>query len=71
MRAIKIWEFYKSPKKYQEMSTNGGDEDWVALIPKELDYVPSFMEEGTSFGCCSVDRFNLKNGDILLIGSHA
>ena len=74
-KAIKIWRFENAPVKYQELTKHGGDEDWVALVPKEVwkseyAYIP-FLEEGTSFGCCDVSRDKLANGDMILIGAHA
>jgi hypothetical protein len=74
---IKIWRFEDAPLKYQDMSINGGDEDWVAEIPAQhyKKYgIPTFMLEGSSFGYCSVDEFDYElNGDKykIVIGSHA
>lgn len=74
-RPIKIWRFDVAPIRYQKLREPGGDEDWIALVPKEVwkseyDYIP-FLEEGTSFGCCSVSKDKLPNGDMILIGAHA
>ncbi len=71
-KVIKVWKFYDAPKKYRDLSTNGGDEDWVALVPKEfvIDWI-GWMEEGTSFGCCTVHEYKLKNGNVIRIGCHA
>ena len=30
---IKVWRFEDAPKKYRALSTNGGDEDWIAFVP--------------------------------------
>ena len=73
---IKVWRFEDAPLRYRKMSTSGGDEDWVAYIPKEYlngpnsNYIP-WAEEGSPFGCCSVDIFTLPDGDEIRIGSHA
>lgn len=68
---IKIWHFKDAPKKYRKLSTNGGDEDYLAFIPEHYknEYFP-FLEEGTNFGCFSVDKVEV-NGGIILIGSHS
>jgi hypothetical protein len=68
---VKVWRFEESPKEYQALSKNGGDEDWVAFIPDEMKYywVP-WLEHGTPFGCCCVDEFKV-DGGMVKIGSHA
>ena len=72
VKSIKIWRFDDAPKKYRDMSRSGGDEDWVAIIPPNyVNEYFGFLQEGTSFGCCTVDEFILNDGSKLLIGSHA
>jgi hypothetical protein len=76
---IKIWRFEDAPLKYQDMSINGGDEDWVAEIPMKTykqwgNDIPIFMQEGSLYGCCSVDELDYEfNGGRykIVIGSHA
>lgn len=70
-RMIRIWEFYDAPKRYQDLSQNGGDEDWVAVLPPYMETIPMFFDEGGSFGCCTVERHHLENGETVLIGCHA
>jgi hypothetical protein len=71
---IKIWQFSNAPEEYKELSTNGGDEDWIAFIPDEMDETRDahlgFLEEGTPFGWCCVNEHLVPNGRIL-IGCHA
>lgn len=69
---IKIWPFYDAPEEYRSLSTHGGDEDWLALLPPfyKDQYIP-WMEEGSSFGCCEVSEHTLPNGYIVKIGAHA
>lgn len=70
-KMIKVWPFYDAPKEYQEMSKNGGDEDWVAFVPAALANTwIGWLEEGQSFGCCSVDEY-VVDGGVIKIGSHA
>jgi len=47
---IKVWPFSEAPDTYRLMSTNGGDEDWVALVPLEWKdrYYIGWLEEGMS-----------------------
>lgn len=66
---IRVWPWDGAPASLRELSTNGGDEDWVALVPVGWD-CPAWMEQGTMFGCCCVDRFEVLAGTVY-IGSHA
>jgi len=75
IKPIKIWEFNDAPIEFQNTSKNGGDEDWLALIPPnyEKTYIP-FLESD-SFGCCGIDEYPIIKGKYknykILIGSHA
>lgn len=68
---ILIWRFCDTPKEIQDLSPHGGDEDWVAYIPKNYtaEYL-GFLEEGSNFGCCGVSEHSYGDGKIL-IGAHA
>ena len=68
---IKVWEFYDAPKKLQELSGHGGDEDWIAFVPEKYKdmYIP-WLESGSSFGCCAVSEHKVLNGKVY-IGAHA
>lgn len=70
-RTIKVWQFEDAPAILRDLSTNKGDEDWLALIPPSLAdrYIP-WLEEGT-FGVYSVNDYTLSDGSIVKIGSHA
>jgi len=68
---IKVWRFNDAPKALQDLSTNGGDEDWLAVIPANYDeYIP-WLESGSPFGCCCVDAYELPTGETVYIGSHS
>lgn len=68
---ILVWEFYRAPQEYRDLSPHGGDEDWVALLPAEWkDNTPSWIEMG-SFGCCDVSQHELPDGRVVCIGAHA
>jgi hypothetical protein len=76
---IKIWRFEDAPKEYQKLSTNGGDEDWLALMPNKFNGgdIPIFLQEwqeGMAFGYCNVDEYKIKIKNKIykvIIGSHA
>lgn len=69
-RAILVWAFEDAPEELRALSNNGGDEDWLALVPMDYgtDYV-SWIESGP-FGCCGVDKIETEFG-LVFIGSHA
>jgi len=70
---FKIWEFKDAPKKYSTLSTNGGDEDWVAFVPESMDdtwKVFNFFEYNNKFGDCE-DNTHDVDGGAVYIGSHA
>lgn len=72
VQPIKIWRFYDAPMKYQNLSEHGGDEDWVAEVPKKI-YIKEwlgFLRPGTNFGCSDVSTHKLKD-KVILIGAHA
>jgi hypothetical protein len=71
---IRVWRFDDAPEELRNLSGNGGDEDWLALIPPKLgDEYIGWMEEGSAFGCCCVHRYWHPElpGYIVVIGSHS
>jgi hypothetical protein len=72
-KPILIWKFEEAPKIYQRLSNHGGDEDWIAFIPRHIimrGVTPMFLEEGTAFGCCDVEKHKVYDGEVW-IGAHA
>ena len=68
---VKVWQFGDAPQEYRDLSTHGGDEDYVAFVPDALrDYWFMFLDEGTPFGCCCVSEHKVKGGKVL-IGAHS
>ena len=69
---ILVWRFEDAPKHLQELSDNGGDEDWLAVVPPWLagDWI-NWM--GTAFGCCCVNEYKHPDldGYVVRIGCHA
>ena len=69
--SLLVWRFYDAPAVLQEVSTNGGDEDFLLLIPAGYEGWLGWAEEGTRFGSCGVDEFELPNGWYIRIGYHS
>lgn len=70
---ILVWPFDDAPPEYRALSTHGGDEDWVAFVPEHETYAwgpPSWMSEGSNFGCCCVSETAVDGGKVY-IGAHA
>lgn len=42
-KAIRLWAWDEAPEVYRGLSTHGGDEDGVALIPKGVE-IPWWLE---------------------------
>ena len=72
--AITVWRWQDAPLALRHLSQNGGDEDWVAVVPPALAeaWIP-WMDEGSSFGCCDVSEYPHPElpGYVVKIGSHA
>lgn len=73
LNAIIVWPFHDAPEALQSLSHshNGGDEDWLALVPPILKDRYVGWLESDRFGCCNVDKIKLKNDYIVYIGCHA
>lgn len=69
---ILVWAFCDTPQPLRELSGHGGDEDWLAWIPKErAGEWFGWMESGSPFGCCDVSEHTLSDGSQVRIGAHA
>jgi hypothetical protein len=73
---ITVYRFENAPKELQALSTNGGDEDWLAIVPKHLkDEWIGWLEEGSAFGRCCVEIHEHPNpnkrGYQIRIGCHS
>jgi hypothetical protein len=71
MDPIKVWDWDDAPEELKALSPHGGDEDWVALIPKH--YADRYIGwlECDAFGCCDASTHSLPDGSIVRIGAHA
>lgn len=68
---IRVWRFYDAPEKFRKLSGHGGDEDWLALVPKDFPGGVPDWAFSQAFGCCDVSEHRLKNGAMVVIGAHA
>jgi hypothetical protein len=70
---IHVWRFGDAPKHLRDLSTNGGDEDWLAEVAPEVAGMSSlWMTSGSAFGFCDVDEYPhpTRPGWVVRIGSH-
>lgn len=75
VKAIVVWRFDDAPRVLQHLSTNGGDEDWIAYIPADVyedcgGYIP-WIESGAFDAGLEAEKIKLPCGDWIYIGSHA
>ena len=66
---IKVWEFDDAPPHLRDLSTNGGDEDWLVLIP--AGRTRPHWTEVSPFVVCGVDEHHQPDGSLVLIAYHA
>jgi len=68
--AYMVWPFRDAPTFLQALSVNGGDEDWVVLIPLGLgDPLPAWIEFTDSMR--DPIRYTLTTGHVVYIGAHS
>lgn len=70
---IRVYRFSDAPADLRALSNNGGDEDWLAIVPadyEERHYI-SWLQEGSPFGVCTIERHELLDGSAVYIGCHA
>lgn len=70
-KVILVWRFDDAPGQLKALSTNGGDEDWLALLPVEFAEAWIPWLDTDAFSCCSIDTHKLPDGRVVRIGSHA
>lgn len=71
--SMRIWVFSDAPQRLQDLSTNGGDEDWLVYIPAAFlakHDVPFFCE-ASPFAVCSLIEIPVIDGSKFLIATHA
>lgn len=70
--AIIVWKFDDAPEDLRNLSRNGGDEDWLAVVPAHManEWI-GWLEDPTPFGVCCIQEEILADGRKVVIGSHA
>lgn len=67
-----VWRFQDAPKHLQVLSQNGGDEDWLVEVPREMFYdgTPNWIER---MDCDTPQQYEhpTKPGWYVCIGAHA
>jgi hypothetical protein len=66
-KTIFVWRFRDAPGELRAYSMHGGDEDWVVLLPEDVDGWP-FTHQ--AFGS-QVSEHPLPDGRMVLIAAHA
>lgn len=74
---IYVYPYHGAPAELQ-ISINGGDEDWLAILPPVYkDNLPLWMDNHGPFGCSGIDQLAHPSkvlgdqGWTIVIGSHA
>lgn len=70
-KMIRVWRWEDAPEEYRKLSTAGGDEDWVAVLPAVMKDQHIGWLEGDAFGACDVDTYELPDGRVVKIGAHS
>lgn len=72
---ITVWRFRDAPEHLRALSNNGGDEDWLALLPKGLNSESILWEvswlESNQFAPCGPPQVTEYKGQVVVIGSHS
>jgi hypothetical protein len=67
-KLIKMWRFEDAPQELQELSTNGGDEDWLFLLPHGMNTEGLWwMENALNI----VNEYKTSTGQICIITAHS
>lgn len=68
-RAILIWDFDDSPAELRALSRQGGDEDYLALLPPGMRAPPYWLE--SLLNCDHVQEARTSDGALVIIGAHS
>lgn len=68
-QVVKVWRFTDAPTEYQRLAWNGGNGDWIALVPVEYGSIPFFIEQMSS-GLFWVGVYAVDEG-LLYIGANS
>lgn len=67
---IKIWTFEDAPEEFRDLSDNGGDEDFIAMVPKQFNngLLPIFLDR---IDVCNDPQIIEFTDYFIYIGSHS
>lgn len=72
---MQLYQYDKAPKWMQDLSTSGGDEDWILFIPSSENLTFNMLPfDRSQFGCCDVQEHRVSGigiEGIIYIGNHA
>lgn len=70
-----VYRFSEAPAELRALSENGGDEDWLVVVPREWltgwDGTGPLTWIDRMASCNDPDRYDLPDGRIVFIGSHS
>lgn len=70
--AVIVWAWEDAPAEFRQLSSHGGDEDYVAYFPKGLFESGYPLEKIAELSCCDNQVIEFANSDaIVVIGAHA
>jgi hypothetical protein len=68
---IQVWQYRDAPEEFRKLGSES-DADWLAVVPPALAGINiGWADSGTLFGVCIVERHELADGSIVLIGYHS
>ncbi len=72
IQPIQVWDYHQAPEELK-LSDNGGDEDWLALVPPGYECRYIQWLETPHFACCDVQitPHPTLAGYTIHIGSHS
>lgn len=75
---ITLWPFCEAPLQYRQLSSHGGDEDWIMVVPDNLLTVPcghsivanKIEPLKRAIGICDTSEHRV-DGATVFIGAHS
>jgi hypothetical protein len=73
---ISVWRFESAPEWARRLSRHGGDEDWVIVVPRQVDREGrkcgwAWWRDMPVFGDWQSQFTRAPNGDLVVIVAHA
>lgn len=73
-KSITLWAFHDAPAVLRQLSTNGGDEDFLAIVPKELmknNHNVEYLFKNRLGNIIDHYEYPLLPDDVIVVASHA